>query len=72
MQENKIESVDILKLDLQGGELDALDGASKSLKEGKIKCILCEVMFECHYYNQPSAGKLLNDYNIYFIRPEKT
>jgi FkbM family methyltransferase len=60
LQENKIQSVDILKLDLQGGEADALDGASKSLAAGKIKCVLCEVMFEKHYEEQPSAGKLLN------------
>jgi FkbM family methyltransferase len=60
LQENKIESVDILKLDLQGGELDALDGASKTLEEGKIKCILCEVMLDSHYQNQPSAGRLLH------------
>jgi FkbM family methyltransferase len=61
LQSNKIESIDLLKLDLQGGEVDALQGASKSLAAGKIKCILCEVMFERHYKTQPSAGKLLND-----------
>lgn len=59
LQSKEIESVDILKLDLQGGELDALDGASKTLEQGKIKCILCEVMFESHYQNQPSSGRLL-------------
>ena len=60
LESKEIESVDILKLDLQGGELDALHGASKSLEGGKIKCVLCEVMFEKHYEEQPSAGKLLN------------
>lgn len=57
---NKIDSVDILKLDLQGSELAALNGTSKSLSAGKIKCVLCEIMFETHYKNQPSAGKILN------------
>jgi len=60
LQSKEIESVDILKLDLQGGELDALDGASKTLEEGKINCILCEMMLESHYQNQPSAGRLLH------------
>jgi len=60
LESKEIESVDILKLDLQGGELDALHGASKSLEGGKIKCILCEVMFESHYHFQPSAGILLH------------
>ena len=46
LQLNKIDSVDILKLDLQGSELAALIGTSKSLNAGKIKCVLCEIMFK--------------------------
>ena len=57
---NHIKSVDLLKLDLQGGEIAALNGTTKSLKSGIVKCILCEIMFEKHYKNQPNAGKLLN------------
>ena len=60
LMKNKIESVDLLKLDLQGGEVAALEGSSQSLEAGKIKCILCEVMFERHYLDQPSAGVLLH------------
>jgi FkbM family methyltransferase len=61
LQQNNIDSVDVLKLDLQGGEVDALKGAANSLASGKIKCILIEVMFENHYIDQPSAGRLLHD-----------
>ena len=57
---NKIDSIDILKLDLQGSEFAALNGATKALSAGKIKCVLCEIMFETHYKNQPSPGKLMN------------
>ena len=46
--------IDILKLDLQGYELDALIGATNLLEKGQIKAILCEVMFEPSYENQPS------------------
>lgn len=59
LRQHEIESVDLLKLDLQGGEVDALRGATRSLHDGKIKCIICEVMFERHYNGQPTAGKLL-------------
>ena len=45
--------IDILKLDLQGYEFDALIGATKLLEKGQIKAILCEVMFEPSYENQP-------------------
>ena len=59
--ENSIEQVDLLKLDLQGSELPALTGASKALSEGKIKCILCEIMFQPHYESQPLASEILHE-----------
>jgi hypothetical protein len=34
-----LESVDLLKLDVEGSELDALNGAERSLKAGKIHAI---------------------------------
>ena len=61
LHENSIEQVDLLKLDLQGSELPALTGASEALSEGKIKCILCEIMFQPHYESQPSASALLHE-----------
>jgi len=71
LHSKKIESVDLLKLDLQGGEYNAIQGASESLSQGKIKSILCEILFENHYEDQVSAGKLLkvliDDYNFIFF-----
>jgi FkbM family methyltransferase len=61
IHENSIEQVDLLKLDLQGSELQALSGASKALSEGKIKCILCEIMFRPQYELQPSASAILRE-----------
>ena len=52
-------SIDILKLDLQGGELNALKGAKKLLEEQRIKCILCEVMFERTYEEQSYGTELM-------------
>ena len=61
LDENSIEQVDLLKLDLQGSELPALTGASKALTEGKIKCVLCEIMFQPQYESQPSASTILHE-----------
>lgn len=48
-----IESIDLLKLDLQGGELMALEGAKTLLAAGAIKVILLEAMFVRKYKDQP-------------------
>ena len=60
-QENSIEQIDLLKLDLQGSELSALSGASEALSKGKIKFILCEIMFRPQYESQPSSAAILNE-----------
>lgn len=53
------ETIDLLKLDLQGGEYDALQGAENLLKQNRIKCIICEVMFQSSYKNQRNGSELL-------------
>lgn len=54
------DSIDLLKLDLQGGEYDALVGSRKLLKQGRIKCILCEVMFTTSYEEQANWTELVS------------
>lgn len=56
----KDEEIDILKLDLQGGELNALKGATNLLAEKRIKSILCEVMFETTYMEQCKGTELIS------------
>lgn len=51
--EQGIASIDILKMDIQGGELDALRGASKLLETKSIKYIYVEVEFVEMYKQQP-------------------
>jgi len=48
-----IESIDILKLDIQGAELMALKGAAVKLRSQAIGCIFCEVEFRPIYEGQP-------------------
>lgn len=51
--ENNIDMIDILKMDIQGSELLALQGASKILKEQRIKIIFCEIWFIEFYKGAP-------------------
>lgn len=69
-----VDAVDILKLDLQGYELQALKGAGQLLE--RVKVIVTEVEFVPLYENQPLFGdidvflrqagfRLLNLYDLY-------
>lgn len=46
---NNISKIDILKFDIQGGELNALHGAKKLLESGNTSLIYTEIMFIPHY-----------------------
>jgi FkbM family methyltransferase len=48
-----LKKLDILKMDIQGGELMALKGAAETLKENQMPVIYTEIMFVPHYENQP-------------------
>lgn len=61
LRENKLDSIDFLKMDIEGAEYDALEGFGKSIKDGKIKAI----QFEYGYINI-STRKLLIDYYEFF------
>ena len=50
---NNVAYIDILKMDIQGAELEALKGANKLLQKKKIKMIVAEVEFRELYKNQP-------------------
>ncbi|MBF0216068.1 MAG: FkbM family methyltransferase [Candidatus Omnitrophica bacterium] len=52
-EKNAINKIDILKMDIQGGELSALRGAQKLLKGNKISVLFLEVMFIPHYKDAP-------------------
>lgn len=66
----------ILKMDIQGGELAALKGATRLLESPKLKLIYTEALFVSHYENHPlfhDMSVYLSDhgyslYNIYNLR----
>jgi len=47
------DSIDVLKLDIQGGELMAFQGAAKALRENHVRLIFTETMFVPHYEGNP-------------------
>jgi hypothetical protein len=48
----KIDRIDILKLDIQGGELKALRGAARMLSTRSVSVIYSEVLFQREYDEQ--------------------
>jgi FkbM family methyltransferase len=61
MKENNIEFIDVLKLDTEGAEYDALLGFENSIKNGKIKLI----QFEYGYINITTKKLLIDYYNFF-------
>ena len=57
-QKESIEHIDILKMDIQGGELQALQGASDLLSNSKIDIVYTEVLFRKMYDDQAIAFQL--------------
>lgn len=51
--DRRLERLDILKMDIQGGELQALKGAAGLLGRGAISLIALEVLFKPLYKAQP-------------------
>ena len=48
-----VAAIDILKMDIQGGELRALKGAKKLLERNAVSLIALEVLFHSLYQSQP-------------------
>lgn len=66
--EKKITNIDILKLDVQGGELLVLSGAENMLRNGKIDLVYTEVIFAETYQNQVVLSELLRVMESYHFR----
>ena len=58
MHERQFETIDLLKLDLQGFEYEALLGARKALSNGSINWIFLELMFGDMYLTNENNNNL--------------
>ena len=52
LKKNKIKSIEILKIDIEGSEYDLLKGAKTALKKNKIKIILIEIIDKKNLYEK--------------------
>jgi len=59
-QQHQVESIDHLKIDTQGFDLQVLRGASQILKEKRIHSLSVELTFSPMYKNQPSYIEVLS------------
>jgi len=60
IRNHHVNTVDILKMDIQGGELMALKGAAETLKGKTVSVIYTEIMFIPHYEKQPLLYEIWN------------
>ena len=67
-ERESIDRVDILKMDIQGGELMALEGAREKLRQAAISVIYCEMLFVPLYIGQASFDKVCNYLSSYDYR----
>ena len=56
--QNRISSIDILKSDTQGFDLEVLKGASRCFSQNRIHLIYIEITFSRTYKNQPRVDEI--------------
>ena len=59
IKKNKIQSIDVLKIDIEGSEYELLKGAKTTLKNNKVKIILVEIIGKKNLYDKKEK-KILN------------
>ena len=72
VRDNNLAGIDILKFDIQGGELNALRGATELLGSGQVSLIYTEIMFIAHYVDAPLYHELASyladfDYSLFDV-----
>ena len=58
-QKNNIEKIDLLKIDVQGNEIEVLKGAEQMLKNRKVKLIFTEISIAPNYKGQTDIDVLI-------------
>jgi FkbM family methyltransferase len=60
LDNEKIEFIDLLKIDVQGGEYKVLEGAENTISSGKIKIIFLEILISPIYEDQKNLSYYLS------------
>ena len=66
----KIDKIDLLKIDTQGFDLDVLQGAEQALSDELVSNVLVELNFIKMYQGQSSAEEIntyLNKYGFFLV-----
>ena len=65
--QNNIEKIDFIKLDIEGAELDALNGAKETIIKYKPKLAICLYHQNSDFYNIPLyINSIVPEYKFYF------
>ncbi|HZV33101.1 MAG TPA: FkbM family methyltransferase [Verrucomicrobiae bacterium] len=72
LRSNNVQNVQLLKLDIQGGELNALRGAESLLRAGNVSLIFTEIWFVPHYEGAPLFHEIWSflskfDYSLFDV-----
>lgn len=59
VEAQRLTTVDLLKIDAQGFDLEVLMGARQSLQAGVVRCVLAELNFVPVYQGQSGAAEIL-------------
>lgn len=59
-KKNGIRTINLLKTDTEGYELNVLKGASEMIKQNKVQFVYVEILFNENYVGQSSFGEIYN------------
>ena len=65
INENDIDSIDLLKIDVQGSEYSVIEGAEDLFMSKKIKCIFIEIAIAEYYENQKDFNYYISTFKSY-------
>ena len=67
-EDRSVNKIDILKIDVQGGEIRVLKGASRMLGQKNIKLIFTEISIAPSYKNQSEIDEIISLLRAYGYR----
>ena len=70
VKQNKIKKIDLLKIDTEGHEFEILNGAKKTIQDGKIRYLLIELHYSKMYkkYSKKNIENFLKKNNFHLVK----
>lgn len=75
MEERGIDKLDLLKIDVEGADLNVLEGCKHVIRMGNVRAILCELLFYPYYEGQCAAYDIMlfmacYNYSLHALWPQ--